>query len=88
MGAISPNSFAQSAIKQANSPFSKLGFGTMFTPSFSAVGTMGGLGYGYRNLSNINMVNPAALGASRFTTLETETGFTHFRATNSALQKS
>lgn len=88
MGAISPNSFAQSAIKQANSPFSKLGFGTMFTPSFSAVGTMGGLGYGYRNLSNINMVNPAALGALRFTTLETEIGFTNLRVSNSALQKS
>lgn len=46
--------------QNTNSVYSRYGYGTLESPAFGASRSMGGIGYGYHDRTQINALNPAA----------------------------
>ncbi len=62
---------AQAQTYQVNSPYSKVGAGSISPQHFSVLRSLGGASSAYRASNTINYANPASYGALRLTTFET-----------------
>lgn len=58
-----------------NSPYSRFGLGSLSDQALGVNRQMGGLGYALRDVSYINLLNPAAVSAADSTTMLFEGGF-------------
>ena len=58
-----------------NSPYSRFGLGSLSDQALGVNRQMGGLGYALRDVSYINLLNPAAVSAAESTTMLFEGGF-------------
>lgn len=62
-------------ISQVNTPYSKIGIGTLFSTQFAANRAMGGITAAYHSSTNINYDNPASYSRLKLTTFETALQF-------------
>ncbi|MBK8472001.1 MAG: hypothetical protein IPL33_07425 [Sphingobacteriales bacterium] len=62
-------------ISQVNTPYSKIGIGTLFPTQFAANKAMGGITAAYHSPTNINYDNPASYARIKLTTFETALQF-------------
>ena len=78
IGVITVLSIAVSAIGQTstNSPYTRYGFGQLENQGFGSSKAMGGIGYGLRSGTQINILNPASYSAVDSLTLLFDVGVT------------
>jgi hypothetical protein len=66
---------ASAQISQVNTPYSKIGIGTLFPTQFAANKAMGGITAAYHSPTNINYDNPSSYARIKLTTFETALQF-------------
>jgi hypothetical protein len=75
---LTVSSELQAQYARGNSPYSRFGFGDLYSGMFATNQSMAGsLAPTYRNFWNVNLVNPASFGQLRFTAFQVGINYEH-----------